>query len=123
MIRSHSVVFGPDYVELKWTAPKYAPVWYQLKYMVTLKPICIPNNGTHDHTKTKEKNLSSETTSVTISSSSCKLNLLAVYNPANIDKGIDIASTTVHENAKAGWHCIISTLVIAKCIMLLLRYM
>ena len=102
MIRSHSVDFGPDYVRLNWPPPKFAPLMYQLKYMVTMKPTGIPNNRTHDHTMPKAKILSSETTSVILPSSRCMLNLLAVFNPASIDAGIDITIIPLHETTDKG---------------------
>ena len=102
MIRSHSVDFGPDYVKLNWPHPKFAPVMYQVKYMVTINSTCTSNHGTHNYTMTEAKSLRSEPNSVTLPSSSCRLNLLAVYNPASIDTGIDITITPLYENTKTG---------------------
>lgn len=104
MIRSHSVVIGPDYVKLVWPVPKFPPIRYQLNYMVTKKPTCGTNHSTDNDTITKAKNLSSKTTFVIILnfcvSSKSMVNLLAVYNPASIDKGIVITGTPFNDQTK-----------------------
>ena len=102
MIRSHSVASGPHYVELNWIHPKFQPERYQLKYVCTSKPTCTPSHDTNNYVMAKARNLSSDTTSVTIpnlrQSSICLLFLLAVYNPASIDSGITILGTTSDED-------------------------
>ena len=103
MIRSHSVASGPDYVKLNWTRPKFGPERYQLKYVCTIKPTYTPSNDTINYVTTKTQNLTSDTTSFTISdlrrSSVCILILLAVYNLASSDTGIAITGATVDEGA------------------------
>ena len=104
MIHSNLVAPGPDYVRLNWTHPKFHPERYQLKYVCTMNPACSPTNDTNQYIATKTANLSSDTTSVTISdirpSSFCMLFLLAVYNPASIDTGIMITGTSLDEDAR-----------------------
>ena len=101
MIRSHSVSSGPDYIKLKWTSPKYRPERYQLQFVCTTKPTYTLSNDTMNNVTTKTHTLISDTTSFTISAlrrSICILILVAVYNPASIDKGIVISGATVDED-------------------------
>ena len=98
MIPSHSVTFGPDYVKLNWTRPKYRPERYQLKKVCTIKPTYTPSNDIMNYVMTKTQNLSSEISDLR-RSSVCILILLVVYNPASIDTGIDITGATVDEDA------------------------
>ena len=104
MIRSHSITSGPHYIELNWCDPKFLPERYQLKYVCTMKPTCTTGHGKGNYVMTKAQNLSSDSTSVTISdirsSSICMLILLAVYNLASIDSGIAITGTTLDEDPR-----------------------
>ena len=104
MIHSHSVASGQDYVKLNWTHPKFQPERYHLKHVCTMMPTCTPRNDTNQYITTRTQNLSSDTTSVTVSdlrpSSICMLILLAVYNPASIDSGIAITGSTLDEHAR-----------------------
>ena len=118
MISSHSVASGPGNVKLNWTPPKFEPERYQLNYVCTMKPTCTPRNDTNHYIMTKTQNVSSDTTSVTISdlppSSICMLILLAVYNPASIDTGIVISGTTLDEDTRnivSGLHYLIITVL------------
>ena len=99
MIHLHSLVTESNYVKLNWTRPKFLPEMYQLKFAVTMKPIYASIQETSDSVVTKTVNLSSEITSVKISSllprSICTMNLLAVFNPASIDSGLAITGTAV----------------------------
>ena len=99
MIRSHSVTSGTNYIKLKWTQPRFQPERYQLKYVCTMKSTCVPSHDTNHSIMTKTQNLTSNTTLFTISdlhpTSICILTLLAIYNPASIDKGITIKGTTL----------------------------
>ena len=124
MIPSHSVAFGQDYVMLNWTHPRFQPEKYQLNYVCTMKPTCIPSQETNHSFITKTQNLSSDTTSVTIPdirpSSICMLFLLAVYNPASIDSGITITGTTVDEhamNVNSGLNYFIKTFLIMSLVI------
>ena len=100
MIRSHSVTSGTNYIKLKWTHPRFQPERYQLKYVCTAKSTCVPSQNTNHSIITKTQNLTSNTTLFTISdlrpTSICILTLLAIYNPASIDKGITITGTTLN---------------------------
>ena len=104
MISSHFVDSGPDYVKLNWTQPKFLPERYQVTYVCILKPTCTPSPNTSRYIVTRTQNLSSDTTSITVSNlhqrSTCMLILLAVYNPASIDTGIAIAGATLDEDAR-----------------------
>ena len=104
MIRDHSVAPGPHYIELNWCLPKFRPERYQLQYVCTMKPTCTRDYAENNYVITKAQNLSSDSTSVTISdirsSSICMLILLAVYNPASIDTGIAITGTTLDEDPR-----------------------
>ena len=102
MIGADSVASGPHYIELNWFHPKFRPERYQLNYVCTMKPTCMPDHDMNNYVMTKTQNLSSDSTSVTISdirsSSICMLILLAVYNPASIDSGIALTGTTLDED-------------------------
>ena len=104
MIRLHSLVSGSDYINLNWTRPEFLPGMYQLKFAVTMKPLRTSIHNMNDSVVAKTLNLSSTTTSVNISglrpSSICKINLLAVFNPASIDSGITILGTTLDEGTR-----------------------
>ena len=106
MIRTHSLAFGSDYVKLNWTQPNFLPEIYELNYMCSMRSTCTPNFAMNNSVTTSAQNLSSETTSVTVSdlcpSSICMLFLLAVYNPASIDSGIWIRGTTLREGGSEG---------------------
>ena len=104
MIRSHSVTSGTNYVKLKWTHPRFRPERFQLKYVCTMKSTCAPSQDTNHSIMTKTQNLTSRTTLFTIydlhPSSICILTLLAIYNPASIDKGITLTGTTLDGASK-----------------------
>ena len=102
MIHSHNLTYGSDYVELHWTHPKFLPERYKLKYMFTMKHTCTPNYDRNIYETRDTQSLTTDTNSFRISglrpSSICKLNLVAVYNPASIDSGIEITTTTPDED-------------------------
>ena len=104
MIGDHSVAPGPHYIELNWCLPKFLPERYQIKYVCTMKPTYTPDHSENNYVMTNTQNLSSDSTSITISdirsSSICMLILLAVYNPASIDTGIAITGTTLDEDPR-----------------------
>ena len=99
MIPSHSVTSGTNYIKLKWTLPRFQPERYQLIYVCTMKSTSAPSQETNHSIITKTQNLTSSTTLFKLfglrPSSICILTLLAVYNPASIDKGISITRTTL----------------------------
>ena len=123
MIRSHSVTSGTNYITLKWTHPRFQPERYQLKYVCTMKSTCVPIQDTNHSIIIKTQNLTSNTTLFTISdlrpASICILTLLAVYNPASIDKGITITRTTLDGASKiySGQLSFILTLVNVYCLV------
>ena len=98
MIHAYLLANGSDYVELYWSYPKFLPERYQVKYMCALKAISSSEDVENDYIMSNTRNLTSDTTLVRITdlrpSSFCTLNLLAVYNPASIDRGIVITGTT-----------------------------
>ena len=101
MIRTYSLATGLDYIELNWTNPKFLPERYQLKYMCTMKGTSKYKDGNINYIVNKTKNISSVTTSVIISDlhpSICTVILLAVYNPASTDTGIQFKGVTIGEH-------------------------
>ena len=110
MIRLHSFVSETDYIQLNWTRPDFLPEMYQLKYTVTMKTIYASIHKLNGSVMIKTLNLSSENTSVRISglrpSSICTINLLAVFNPASIDSGIEITGRTLDEDTSEKNHCL-----------------
>lgn len=107
MITFHSVSSGMDYIQVHWTLPKYAPERYQLRYSCQSRSTFLCRDGGDYVTGTMQSlNENFNTTEIKISelhpSSVCKLNLLAVYNPASIDSGIDITATTLPESSSRG---------------------
>ena len=75
-------------LKVSWDAPQYIP--YSYKLLLNCDLLC--NNTLVQYRKT-QYNLKSTTVYTTIygilESSKCKLNLLAEYNPASIDPGLD----------------------------------
>ena len=105
MIHDYSISSGLDYVELNWTHPKFLPERYQLKYVCTMKPTSESKHVKSDYIRKRTTKLSSYTTIYKIAdlhpSTICNLILLAVYNPASIDKGIFMTQTTLeHHTSK-----------------------
>ena len=102
MIHVYSIATGLDFIELKWTNPKFSPERYQLKYMCAMKSTSKSKAGNINYFVNKTINLSSVTTSVIIfdlhPSSICTVILLAVYNPASMDTGIAFKRGTLGEH-------------------------
>ena len=102
MIPAHSLTSGQDYIELTWKRPQYTPERYQLTYLSFTKRPCT--HESHDFLNTRMLNLSSDTTTITITDlcpdSIYLMNFIAAYNPASIDSGITATAETLAENIR-----------------------
>lgn len=82
------------YIELKWSIPNFFPSSYTLTYTC-----CLTSNQTmYMYTTAKVENIHSCVHMVNLTDlqpgSTCICTLLAIYNPASIDKGITYTFTT-----------------------------
>ena len=90
MVRKVSVKhdYQARILKVFWDAPQYIP--YSYKLLLNCYLLC---NNTLVQCRRTQYNLESTTLYTTINgileSSRCKLNLLAKYNPASIDPGLD----------------------------------
>ena len=98
MISTATHTFGPNYIQLMWTWPKYFPEEYKLKYVCVMSNPSGNLSSSMDIIKTMTRFLTSDSCSIKISdlrpNTMCFLNLIAVYNPASSDTGIVITVTT-----------------------------
>ena len=96
MIQNLQTNTGLDYVEITWDRPMHDPIKYELTYS------CRLQKG-EEYITNQPETLPSTSNSVRLSQllqdSICKLNILAVYNPASIDPGISVTESTSKEGA------------------------
>ena len=102
MIQDYSLATGLEFVELNWTRPSFLPERYQLKYMCTMRGTSENEIVNDTYIFAKTKSLCSVATSARMSdllpSYICTVILLAVYNPASIDSGIEIKGVTLYKH-------------------------
>ena len=91
MIKNPRTNSGMDYVEIVWDRPKYLPTKYKFSYSCTLM-------GGEEYLTSQPETVHSTCIRVRVADlhhySICRLNLLAVYNPASIDPGITVTEST-----------------------------
>ena len=128
MIHTYSAATGLHYLELNWNHPRFLPQRYQLKYMCTMKNMYKYKNVNENYYLEGTKNLTSNTTSARISNvypgSICTIFLLAVYNPASIDSGIEITKGTLREyisKRNSGLNDFIITLGYCLCLQVYIQ--
>ena len=94
MIENLKTNSGLDYVEITWDRPIHDPIKYELtawcrlqegEEYITNHPKTIPST----HNRVRMSHLRQ--------GSICRVNLLAVYNPASIDPGISVTESTSKE--------------------------
>ena len=123
MIPSYSVSCGSDYVKLKWAVRHFRPESFEITYSCSVRQVHMAKNEQTHYVNKTIRSISSNATIIKICdlrpSSVCILNLLAVYNPASIDSGIDIIASTlaVHESK-----CDSDVLIYCICIVEPLRF-
>ena len=93
MVSFDSVSKGTNKIQIFWTIPKYFPYWYQ--QTTSCRLLCDQEN----YYLTEREIESSKSSSVAYDlrpASVCLIKLVAVYNPASIDPGIQLLVRTLH---------------------------
>ena len=110
LIRNLRTKSGLDNIRLSWDSPKLRPIKFELTFS------CRLING-EEYITNVQQILDSTSISVQLgklrTNSACKLNLLAVYNPASIDPGITVTKNTMckgtYTNSTMQCYCIYTT--------------
>ena len=93
MIHFKPCLQGLSYIEIRWFRPQYDPVEYQISYKCRLK------YAKSYYVDLTLRNSKSNCTSYTLTGlrpgTICKVNLIALYNPASIDQGTSFTVKTL----------------------------
>ena len=93
---------GTTFICLKWGEPKYSPISYSLRYQCSL--MCEKEPYTAFSPVYTPPFIGVNLTNIK-PGSTCKLNFVAMYNPAEHDPGVDYVFETKH-SSKAYTYCI-----------------
>ena len=105
MISARQSVTGVDFVRIDWSYAVHKPDKYVLSFSCTVNP------EKHDceDVSAKATDIKSETTSFTLlgllPGTVCVIKLFAVYNPASIDSGIMLITSTTTARAEGEFAC------------------
>ena len=87
MVSFSKVNSGTEFIEVFWTAPRYPPYWYQ--QTTTCRYLCDQEIYYLSEVQIDSSHASSVTYDLH-PGSVCLIKLIAFYNPASIDPGIQL---------------------------------